>query len=338
MDGKPSKIIYLLLAGIAALLVINIHSSRRISRLEAEIFHIRSNQMNSFHDIGHISSRLWGIESRIDGVNEQIVQAAKLSFDETVQIQAFHAPTASAEVEVSFLLREHNPTDIISVTARGQDGQLHSAEASISSGGRFTADMTLPLQDNYVFTFTASSDTITTGELMQFNLANQLSGRFSYSLSHGTSTSTWGAGGSQRTTTVNLHPHFRNSTQGNPLLEVTTLALIVERENGDIITSWDLTEYLLSLRDGQTLDMHWDNQLNLNVGDGVRDIRPDENAHVRLVMHDGLGIRYEQMDHIFFPHQLDLRAGSGGSKSVQAVQEWRFGDPTIPWGQLRIVD
>jgi len=275
---------------------------------------------------------IWDLQRRIDEVSEQIVQGTRLSFNETVHIRRYHGSTSSADVEVSFSLRTHTPGDEISVTARGQDGQAHSAVASPLDMGRFVASMNLPLQDNYVFTFTATGDSVTAGELAQFNLADRLCGRLSLVLSHGLTS------GPNQPTTVSIYPHFRNYTGGDPALVITSLSIIAVRENGERITAWDLTDYLYTQDSEQMLALPRDrNILTLTVGDGLREIRPDEFTFARLEIRDNLGIRYEQLDEIFFPHQLDH--GRGGSAPVPVpARAWHYVDAAGDFGRIRIVE
>jgi len=335
MTESTPTIIKFLLAGVAVLLIINIHSNRRISRLEAEVRNLSHNTSMSISETWGIQSNLWGINSRIDALGEQIAQGTRLSFDETVLIQAYHSATTSADVEVSFMLRIHTPGDTVSVTATGQDGQTHSAEASVIGSGRFTATMNLPLQNNYTFTFTAVGDSITTGQLAQFDLADRLPGRFVYWLNHGHSVRP------NHSVTVSLHPSFINNTDGNRLLNVTSLALFIETEDGDVITSWDLSDYLIDTAGGQVLDLPLYREFTLSVGDGPGNIRNDEFTVSRLVIYDSIGIRYEQLDEIFFPGQFDF--SRSGTHSVQISDPhralaWASGDTTVSFGRIRIVD
>jgi len=346
MTEKSKPITQILLAGIIVLLIININSGRRISRLEQQIHSISQSQFSGFMDVQNARHTLFSVEHRLNELYQQIERGTRLSFDESVLIQAYHATTTSADIEVSFNLREHNPAHTISVTARGQDGQTHGATVT-AENGRFMAAMTLPVQDNYVLTFTSSGDTVITGELMHFNLADQLCNRFRFHMDHGTSS------GTNIPTTINLHPHFRNQTLGNPALNVTSLTLYIETEDGDIITYWDLTHYLQYTTDGQMLYLEWgawferampDDRFTLTVGDEAGNISPNDFTHSRLVIRDGLGIKYEQVDIIAFPGQFNHIGGRGSSRSMEVAPmpmrevAWRAGDTTITWGRVLIVE
>ena len=325
-EKTESAIPTFLLIGIAVLIIMNITSHRRIRTLETQL----NNMHNNFHmqlgDVRHTSHMMWDISNRINELNEQVAQGTRLSFGEAVLIQDYHVATLSADVEVSFSLRTHTPGDVISVTARGQDGQLHNAVATPLGDGRFAASMNLPLEDSYVFTFTATGDTITTGELTRLNLADRLCGRFSFWLNQGHSS------GPNRATTISLHPHFINNTDGDQRLNIASIVLYIETEGGEVITSWDFTEYLLNTVHGQqVLDLWWGRDFRLEVGAG--DIRPDELAIARLVIYDNLGIRYEQIDQIFFPGQFDF--GRSGVQSVPGIS-WTPGGAHI--GRIRIIE
>jgi len=337
ISEKSSKTIAILLIGIAALLVININANRRISRLETQIQNISNNQVSSFHDVQHTRSMLWNIESQLNELGDQIERGTRPSFDESIVIQTYHAQAASADIAIAFNLRQHNPADTVNITARSQTGQTHNAVATTTGDGHFTAAMTLPVQDNYVLTFTTSGDTITTGELMQFNLANQLCNRFVFHMSQSSSF------GPNQPVTISLHPHFKNYTHGNPALNATSIVLYVETEDGDIITSWDLTPYLQISDSGQTLETFWgwEHDFSLTVGDEAGSINHTGFTNTRLAITDGLGIRYEQVDMLALPGQFGNFRGRGAQAiAPEPVREfaWRAGDTTVSWGRITIVE
>jgi len=330
MTEKPKTIISLLLIATAVLLVLNINTNRRVTRLEETINHLNTNLHNSVQDARQIQVSLWDLSNRIDSINEQIIQSTRLSFDETVLIQGYNGSAALADIKVSFYLKEHNPEYTVSVTARGRGGETHSAVANLSAG-RFAANMALPVRDSYVFTFTTSGATLITGELTQLNLEDQLCRRFTYYLSPGHSA------GTNRPTVASLNPEFINNTNGNAALEVNKLVLLVESEDGEIIASWDLTPYLQIQGDRQVLmPLEWDH-FSLTVGDEPGNIRADEFTNARLQIHDNLGIHYEQLDQLFHPHQFDFRGGSGGAASMPIPVARAWVDAGYSWGFIRIV-
>jgi len=326
MTERRSAIPAFLLIGIAVLIIMNIASNRRINNLERQLNNLHSSIHMQLGDVRHTNSIMWDISNRLSEVSEQVTQGTRLSFGETVLIQNHHAATASAEVEVAFSLRTHTPGDAVTVTARGQDGRTHSAVASPLDAGRFAASMDLPLHDNYVFTFTTAGETVTTGELTQFNLADRLAGRFSYWLGHGFHTVR------NQPTVANLHPQFRNDTAGNPALNITSLTLYIETDDGEVVTVWDLTGYLHATLDGQALHREWDRRLEVAIEDPIN---PDEFTFARLVMYDNLGIRYEQLDSVFFPGQFSHGHGGSGATPIPA-RAWAVDD--MGFGRMRIVE
>jgi len=332
MTQARSTITTLLLIGIATLIIMNIIASRRVRNLEMQLNNLHSNFHFQLGDVRHTNHLIWDISNRLDEVSEQVSQSTRLSFGEAILISRYHAPSSSADIDVSFSLRTHTPGDAVSITARGQGGQLHSAVATAQEGGRFTASINLPLHDNYVFTFTTTGDTVTTGELAQFDMADGLAGRFTYWLSRGHSSAR------NFPTTAHVHPYFENNTGGNPLLAVTDIALFIETEDGDTISVWDLTDYLVNTSSGQMLEVHYHHALV--VGDAPTNIRYNESTIARLVIHDGLGVRYEQLEELFFPHQF----GRDGDAPPRAVNETSVSaerpvrDTGWHWGRIRIVD
>ena len=321
----------LLLICIVALVISNGRLSNQLSRLEDSINHISRLQMQEGNSIRH---QIWDVSSRVDAVGEQMLQSARLSFDEIALIQRYDGATASAEVQVSFHLREHNLGDTVGVTARGRGGDTHSTEASFNNG-RFTADITLPVQDNFTLSFTSTGDTLTTGELMELNLADMLSHRFSYWLGQGSS-SGHGPGGNFNT--IMLNPDFRNDTQGNESLNVRALSLSLEFD-GTEIKNWDLTPYLRSGGNGQVLQIEYWGSFQIDFGND-ENIRPGETLTARLIIYDNLGIRYEQFDTVFVPmgHSVD-RFGRATAVAPIPVREvmLRY-DRNENWGFIRIVE
>jgi hypothetical protein len=267
-------------------------------------------------------------------MGEQFIQSARLSFDEIAQIQSFDRANATANVAVSFSLREHTIGGIVGITARGQSGETYAAHTAFLDG-RFVADITLPLRNNFTLSFTAESgDTLTTGELMQFNLAEMLNRRFEYWLSQGSSVS-----GAEHT--IWFTPSFRNETRGNSALEVQSLSLVLELEN-EVIRNWDLTPYLRVVENLQLLQMENYDTFRLDVSEGG-DVAPNENAIARLIIYDNLGIRYEQVDMIFTGTGITHVVGrSFSQREVFPVpvpaQVWADGFHGDEWGFIRIVD
>jgi len=294
MQEKPKKIFAILLfVSIFALIITNIGLSGRISNLEHSINNIQFNQAQEVRNLQ------WDLSHRIDLINEQIEQMSRISFDETFNILRYNSVNLSADVEIGFNLKEFGIDDIVSVTARGMNGQIIESGASLSGAGRFTATMTLPVQDNFTLSFNAVGDSVTSGSLIDLHLANMLSDRFRFH-SNGSISS------SRDANSMWLSPHFATETQGNNALEVRDIALQLISD-GDVVEYWDLLPYLRTIGNIQvidefTLDYFQINESRLTVeGFNI----------VRLIIHDNLGIRYEQMEQLPFFHfgSAPTRAG-----------------------------
>ena len=330
---KPKKTIeIILLIGVIILVIANINLGSRLTNLENALNNLNHNLM--FHnDMNSVNNSLWELSHRIDEVSEQITQSTSLSFGEVVLIHEYNQSASSADVEISFYLREHNIEDTVHVTARGRDGRAYSAEADLLNG-KFTAAMTIPVRDNYTFTFTSSGETLTTGKLKQFNLMDELRLRFSYFLWHSES---WGT---NQPTTINFSPEFTNFSQGNEALEIRVLSLIIELED-IIIKTWDLMPYLENIGDTQGLQLDWDS-FAVTLDNEPEDIDFDTVVTAKLVIYDNLGIRYEQTDLIFVSHFIsDSRHGGrmfGGGTSVAPAPHTWAGHWDDGWGSIRIVE
>ena len=328
---RQSKLPHILLAVIIAILLINnFRLNNRLSNLENNINHIAFSQPM---EIRNIQSSIWDISRRIDSVNEQIIQSTRLSFNENAQIQSFNSLTSSADVRVSFFLREHNPADTFTVTARGSTGETYTAAASFTNG-QFIADMTLPLRNNYTISFTAMGETITTSELIQFNLEAMLNQRFSYHVGQGSSTT---GDARNRLTHVTISPFFRNHTNGNTMLKANSLSLTIESDYA-VLQYWDLTPYLITHGYYQVLqlDMGW-----LTIADGIASDTPRYNipSIARLVITDNLGIRYERKDQLFFVlHTHDISGRHAVATMPMPVESWHHHGWYSGWGVVRIVD
>jgi len=298
--NKPKANLYIIVIFILLIAVI-IQQNRLANNLQERVNGLHNtvvnDSFNTTHNLHHLSNM-------INQLQNQLYQSTRASFNETVQILS-HSQNG-AETAISFYLREHNAGDNIIVTARGQrDGEAHSAVAAFSNG-RFQANLTLPLRDNYTITFategTAPGATIQTGELLQFNLANTLTQRLSFWPGD---SPRWD-GRAQFPTVINFNPQFRNFTNGNQILNVSHLSLYIETADAvpRAITSWNLTPYLRNTHDGQTL----------HLGETILSVRVSDVdygavaftqtiAVARLVIYDELGLRYEQQHSIINWHR-----------------------------------
>jgi hypothetical protein len=276
MQEKPRKdYVKILLGAIIVIHVItNIRLNSRVSVLENGINTILNNQTI---EMRHLQ---WAISSQLASLETQIHQMSRLSFDEAFTVRSYNNGTLHADVEIVFNLKEYGADDIISVTAAGQDGRTFTAAADPSDTGRFTAFMSLPVQDNFTLTFTAMGTTVTSGDLMEVNLADSLCERFKFALGFGSGPDS-----------ISLTPHFTNAAFGNDMLAIRSIS-ISALSDGNTVKEWDLLPYLRTADAFQFLDGFEITEAADPAGNGI--------TAVRLVIYDNLGIRYEQMEHVPF--------------------------------------
>ncbi|MCL2121925.1 MAG: hypothetical protein FWH28_06710 [Clostridiales bacterium] len=260
---------------------------------------------------------------RIDSLNEQVIQNARLSFDESILIQGYHAPGATADVELSFQLKEYSAGDTVTVTARGSSSQTYTAMAARSDTGRFSAGMTLPVEDNYRMTFsTEGGTTIRSAELMRFDLADRLTGyaRFNYSLGYGHT-----SGGNQ-SDSLTLQPDFSNNMQGTDALRIMGMTLSMET-NGGVVMTWDLLPYLQNADGSQLLQLDENNRtaFQVMVGSEAGQIELNKWIDAKITMYDSLGLRYERTDPVYAYISGNPNIGGGvgsggvGSAAMPAI-------------------
>jgi hypothetical protein len=284
------------------------------------------NEMNSLR---------WDISNKIDSLNEQVVQNAKLSFDESVLIQKYNESDSTADVEISYHLKEYTAGEIVKVAARGQSGQTYGAMATHSNMGRFFANMTLPVRDNYILTFTTEGETIRSGELTRFDLADRLTGyeRFKYNLSCGTSS------GGNEPTVFTIQPDFSNNIQGGEALIINEISLSLE-SNSELVVTWDLLPYLQNTGNTQELrldDYNWE-RLRIYVGSEIGQIELNSLLVARLTMCDKLGVMYERADPVFaYWGDSPNSGGGGGTVSPPQPAPPATDDAGYAWGVFRIV-
>jgi len=332
MTEISKGVIALLLICVAVLLIITTCTNRRVGQLEWAINNLQNQQMNNMHATQMMQPNTWEITNRIDSLRDELLQAASLSFDQQVRIEGYDSETASADVVVSFYLREHRPGDVVSISASGQGGAAWSASASVSPSGRFSAPMTLPLNDNYTFTFTSTGDTVVTGELTQLDLADMLCGRFWFALNDGS-----GSRPHNQAPIVTLWPEFRNNTEGNQSLRIRSLRLYLESDN-ETVMSWDLL-WIWDEIGGHGED--WlqitTDAISFRVGNEPGQVSPDAPLITRLVIVDELGIRYEQIDPVYSHHWL-LHDQSGSASVAAPVPAFPVHGNWDTMGRVRIVE
>jgi hypothetical protein len=212
----------------------------------------------------------------------------------------------SADVEVGFNIKEFGSDDEVIVTARGTTGQTFETVTTRSEAGRFSATMTLPLQDNYTLTFTSRGTNVISGNLMELNIANIFCDRFRFSFGVGMST-THATHRNQASSVITFSPHLINFTERNSLLEISSISIFA-LSSRVAIQEWDLLPYLRAGSDMQIIEgselWEWD-RFQIPFTDNA-----DEPVDaVRLVIYDNLGIRYELMEHLPVRH---LHASGAG--------------------------
>ena len=307
MSDKAKKITAaLMLIGMILLVFNNVSQSNRLKNLELSLGGMNANYAQWRSEIEALR---WDMANRIDALNEQAIRNARLSFDESILIQGYNAPAATADVELSFQLKEYNAGDTVTVAARGSGNQTYTAMAARSDTGRFSAGMTLPVEDNYTLTFTTGSGTIRSEELMRFDLADRLTGyeRFKYNLGYGHT-----SGGNQPDS-LTLQPEFSNNTQGNDALLIREMYISLET-NGGFVMTWDLQPYLQNADGSQMLQLEENNRnaFQIMVGSEAGQVEPNKWIVAKTTMYDSLGLRYERTDPVYAYISGNPNIGGGG--------------------------
>lgn len=324
----------LLFVGIVVLGIMNLNLNSRISNLERSI-QFANNSL--IPDIRGLYSMQQDISNKIDSMNAQVALNAKLSFDEAILVKSYHEATSSAEVDVSFSLKQFGEKDVVNVIARGMSGKTFDAIAVRSGSGRLATTMTLPVQDNYILSFTANGEANISGELTKLNLAEELRERFKYSFGTGQTSSS-----DERQIIISLYPEFSNNTQGNNALKVKELFVVVESGN-TLVGTWDLLPHLQNESNIQIVN---DYRTRLQIASGdisasggnatpqniIEFIMPDEGATTRLVIVDNMGVRYEQTDRVYAGSSPYSSAGGGVGYShapARIAKDGEYGDGYI---------
>lgn len=295
MSNKSTKAIPgLLIVGIFVLIIINLNLSSRLSHLEQGVNQLSFGQNQLSQSLRH------EIFFGLDTISEQLARESSLSFAESTAILGYNSSDASADIEVTFYLKEFHPEDTVYISARGINGQTFTAPASISAAGRFTAIITLPLQDNYSLSFTLFGASNRSGALTDLALANMLCERFRYNLLVAQFFN------NAQPTGISLNPHFANYTQGHEDLRIRTILLIIEAD-GTEIARWDLRPFLRDEGGRQVVD---DSDLGEYLQHSI-DGNSGESFVARLIIYDNLGIRYEQMDQIIIFDRPNMSGNFG---------------------------
>jgi len=335
MQEKPRNVsTVIMLIAIVILIFMNINLRSRLTNLEHGINNIQMNQVNE------LRSLQWTISEQIDSIEAQITQLSRISFDETLNVLNYNGDTLSANVEIGFNLKEFGADDEVSVSARGIDGQVFTATANRSDAGRFTAAMSLPIQDNFVVTFTTRGTTVSSGNLMELNLADRLCDRFIFYLDIGIST-THATHGNRASSVMTFAPYLVNAAEGNDLLAIRDVS-IVALSNGRAVQEWDLLPYLQADDVSQFIKTselwEWDRfQFTES------DVEEDAITAIKLVVYDNLGIRYEQMEPMPLFHIRASGAAATWGGSAVAFSEFpnrviRYGDESWHFIHMVVTD
>jgi len=304
MSGKSAKtVIIVLFVCVVALGIMVYKLYGRIDGLETSISSLNSSLSPGVEGLYSMQQDL---SNRLDSVSNQITENGKMSYEEKTSIKGYNISALSANVDVTFGLKQLGSDDKVYVTALDQTGRTYDFATETSGMGMFTAAMTLPVQNDYTLSFTAKGTAVTSGELLELPLQDNLCARFSYSFGTGFS-----SGDSQSQPTYSISPTFSNDTQGNSALKVKELSLSVVSA-GKTVGSWDLLPYLQDQGNIQTTQA--DNRITTQIAAGVRPAAPDPayglqnliefalpdgNATSTLSITDNLGIHYEQSDPIY---------------------------------------
>ena len=323
---------------LIALIIANVNIYNRIANLENTIVQTEFNHSQELQNMRFDIS---------DSINEQIAQAMRASYDESTRVLSFDGQSASADIEISFRLKEYGAEDAVSVTASGSGGHIINTVSQYELG-LFKAQMTLPVEDNYSLNFNSRGLSIRSGELMNINIANMLCERFDYGLGIG-----FTGGSSARVNYMSFHPSIGNSTNGDDALKISSILFSVE-SGGVEVASWDLMPFLrtdgvfqridtyadidiyvdvdadmdvyadvgvgvgvdadMDINADVDVDMYVDgihDRFQLHIGNGSGQLTPDAPAVTRLVIYDNIGIRYEQMNMYTVPGSFNDSTGAG---------------------------
>ena len=306
METSKKFFFGILMAAVVVLVIINFSQNSRINNLEAVI-------NNQFWQINNMERSIWNVSSMIASLNEQIEQmteAARQSFGESFSIVSYNSETVSADVEITFNLKEFGQDDVITVYARGGQGTVLRQEAVHNGGGNFTAFMNLPLADNFDVNFAASGLTVRTGNLLNVGLANMLADRFHFTFGIGT-TSSFGRS-APVVSYLTFLPHLVNQTNGDDAFKLNSVVFIFE-VSGEVIYKLDFTSslYLDGMFEFASAQLHAITHLRTHepiISFRIADDRQFQTIDgglvtgdyvvARLIMYDNLGIRYEQAEAI----------------------------------------
>lgn len=308
MQAPPSKAptVFLIIAILVLLIMVGTMRSR-ITNMEHNINHL------VFQHSNEVRNLQWVFDAQFRAIEEQIAQLSRITFDESFQILSYNTDTLQANVQLGFNLKTFTPGDAVVVSAISTNGQVFEETATASGTGRFSATLSLPVQDNFTINVASMGTTAVSGHLMDLSLANRLSERFRYHLAFGMTTTSRNRDGTTLST-ITFSPHLGNQTDGNPLLEIRSVVL--EGLSGqEVVQTWDIQPYLRT--EGQTQFLEYPHHFARDMFElDMAEITATGMTVIRLVMYDNLGIRYEQMDeipftrHNFYDRGLTFHSGT----------------------------
>ena len=304
-SSKTSKaVIVLLVLVIIGLIVTNIRQHMRFNFIEQRVNDMVHMQMSEWHNI---RSATW---HELGQIRRELEEATRLAGDVHVAALSLCGYELTAEVNVSFFLREFEPGDVVWVKAQS-DETLKSVAAVLSENGRFGAYLTLPIASHHSLSFVTEGATIRSGALAEVYLAEDLAGRFFVSFGGGVSLRE----GWQDVWLKRVWPLFTNVTEGNEGLLLRDAFLYLESLEGEVIRSWNLGPFIQYEADFLQLmnphDLIHQTYFSVPIVEQGRAgtasqngrgyLRAGEDVAARLVMYDRLGIRYEISSYIQIP-------------------------------------
>ena len=301
---------------LIVLVVMNFSLHTRLTHMQHTLNHLQINQFHSPH-VHYLQDTL---TRQLHELEAQIERIGRPSFGETWRILSYDPDTLSAQVELGFNLQQFGLDDTVSVTATGSTGDSFTAVATLHphEPGRFTAQLHLPLQDNFELSFSAMGSAVSTGHLLRLPLANQLAERFQFE----TISDFWNYHEGQIVTerSLNITPLLHNDTQGDPLLEIRSASLVALSEQ-TVLQAWDLLPYLATRPHGQSTIFErrgWADFDHEHTFQLRQEPETPVATAIKLVIYDNLGIRYEQLDILDLGWWTDWQRQSSAQRPMQS--------------------
>jgi len=122
-DMTKKIILSFVLIGVVLNIIINVNLNNRLKNLEPSLSNMSAGYSHLYNEI---NSLRWDILNKIDAINEQAIHNAKLSFGESASIQRYDISSSTAEIVVSFYLKEYNVGEKVSIMARGLSNRIYN--------------------------------------------------------------------------------------------------------------------------------------------------------------------------------------------------------------------